>query len=70
MGLCKAFNALPSEILEEDAGLIETMMTLDNAYYAIKTARQAKGDAIHKLPPSVGRIIAQLQEMGVYKGGL
>jgi hypothetical protein len=70
MGLCKQFQCTPSEILEEDADMIIKMMVFENTYNAISKARRAKGDEIHKLPPAYGRIIEELMESGVYKGGL
>ena len=70
MSLCKSFGCLPSEILKEDAATITLMMTYENAYQAIKAIRSAHGDAIHNLPASVGRIIQNLREQGIYKGGL
>ena len=70
MGLCKTFNCLPSEILKEDAATIAMMMTYETAYQAVKTLRTATGDSIHKLPASVGRIVENLKEAGIYKGGL
>ena len=70
MGLCKTFGCLPSQILDEDAALIFHMMYYDNIYSAITTIQSAEGDAIHKLPASVGRIIDSLKKQGLYKGGL
>ena len=70
MGLCKMFNCLPSEILKEDAATITKMMIYENSYQAVTAIRSAQGDAIHKLPASVGKIIESLREQGIYKGGL
>ena len=70
MGLCKQFNCTPSDILEEDADMITKMMVFDNTYNAISKTRQAKGEQIHNLPPQYGRIIKELMEAGIYKGGL
>ena len=61
---------MPSEILKEDAATITMMLKYSNSYHAVKALRGAVGDAIHKLPPNVGRIVENLKELGVYKGGL
>ena len=70
MGLCKTFNCTPSQILDEDADMISKMMTFDNVYNAIKTARSAEGKALHNIPEGYKRIIKNLMEAGIYKGGL
>ena len=70
MGLCKTFNCTPSQILDEDADMIAAMIQYDNIYNAIKTVRSAEGKAIHNVPAAYKRIIKELMEAGIYKGGL
>ena len=56
--------------MEEDISLIMKGLTYRNSYQSVKALRSATGEAIHKLPASVHKMIESLKKQGVYKGGL
>lgn len=54
--------------MDQDYTLMTRMQVLLSTYNAMTTLRKAKGDAIHKLPASVGKTLAAVQEMGISLG--
>lgn len=60
-------NHLPEMggILDQDYSTMMQMTALSNIYNAVKGARGATGDAIHKLPSGTLSILASLREMGI-----
>jgi len=60
-------NHLPEAggVLDQDYTTMMQMSALSNIYNAVKGARGATGDSIHKLPAGTLSIISLLREMGI-----
>lgn len=65
---CQLFGCLPSELLDEDYGLIMRMLQIDNTYQAVRAISRAKGAQIHDVPQAYLRIIDYLIKEGLYGG--
>lgn len=68
--LCQMFNCTPSQIMNEDADLIYSMINYHGAYRAVDALKRATGKAIHNLPQSVFTVIESLEEQGIKARGL
>lgn len=67
--LCSQWGALPSQVYEQDYGLMIRMTMLRNAYSAVSKMRSLSGDAINKALTHNERILlGKLREMGLLKG--
>lgn len=53
-------------MMEQDAGLLHRMTYLGSVYEAVQRVSQLKGEAIHNINASDGRIIKRLMDEGLY----
>lgn len=66
---CERWNTLPDNggYYEQDYMLMHQMTAASNVYLALKAFRDrySEGDAIHKMPDSVRRVIGYLKREGL-----
>lgn len=70
MALCMTFGCLPSQIMKEDAVLINKMLVDRNIMQAMQKLRGSVGAEIHNLPPETSRILQEVSNMGIDIWGL
>ena len=65
--MCQRFGSLPEPggLMEQDAGLLGRMAALGNVYETVQRVRQLKGEQIHNMQPSDGRLLVWLEKQGI-----